>query len=122
MKVILVVLKPIKLLKLSATHRWPTTVMFPYKFLEVAGTAIEKKLNKFKLFFDVCSGSPVGRRQSKWSVSIKEFIVAGELPVGRRHLKVIWKPGLNEVGRGIGILAPTYSIGHSSPLIVFSHC
>ena len=37
-------------------------VMFPYKFLEVAGTAMDKKLNKFQLFFYVCVGLPVGRQ------------------------------------------------------------
>ena len=36
----------------------PISVMFPYTFLEVAGTTMEKKLNKFQFFFDVCSGSP----------------------------------------------------------------
>ena len=29
--------------------------------------------------------SAVGRRQLKWSVSIKELNVAGVSPVGRRH-------------------------------------
>ena len=71
---------PIKLLKLPATHRQPTAVMFPYEFLEVTGNAMEKKFNKSQLFFDVCGG-----RQLKWSVFIKEFNVASELPVGRRH-------------------------------------
>ena len=65
---------------MPATHRRPSAVMFPYKFLEVAGTATEKKLNKFQLFVDVCGGSPVGRRQVKCSVSIKEFNVVGESP------------------------------------------
>ena len=35
---------PIKLLKLPATHRRPTAVMFPYEFLEVTGNAMEKSL------------------------------------------------------------------------------
>jgi len=65
-----VVLKPIKLLKLPATHRRPTAVMFPYKFLEVAGTTMEKSWTSFNF-------SSMGRRQLKWSVSTKKFNVAG---------------------------------------------
>ena len=52
---------------------------------------MQKKLNKFQPFFDVCSGSPVGLRSLKRSVSIvfiKEFNVVGELPVGRRYYKL----------------------------------
>ena len=54
----LVVLKSIKHLKPPATHRRLIAVMFIYKFLEVAGTAMEKKLNKYQLFFGVWGGLP----------------------------------------------------------------
>jgi len=56
-----VVFGSIELLKLPATHWRPTAVMFPYEFFEVAGTAMEKNLNKFQIFFHVYGGSPVGR-------------------------------------------------------------
>ena len=46
---------------------------------------MEKKLNKFQLFFDISGGSPAGRRQLKRRVSIKEFNVANESPLRRRH-------------------------------------
>ena len=80
-KVIFVVLMSVELLKLLATHWWPIAVMFQYKYLEFTGIAMEKKLNKFQLFFHVCGGSPVGHWQLRWNVSIKEFNVARELPV-----------------------------------------
>ena len=86
-KSFLVVLKPIKLLKLPATHRRPTAVMFPYKFLEVSGTAMEKKLNKFQLFFDICGRSPVGHRQLKWGISINEFNDAGGSPALESYME-----------------------------------
>ena len=39
----------------------PITVIFPYTLLKVTGSAMEKKLNKFHLFFDVCGGLPLGK-------------------------------------------------------------
>ena len=89
-KSLLVVLKWIKLLKLPATHRRHTTIMFSYNFLEVTGTALEKSWTSFNF----SSMFAVGRRKLKWSVSINEINVASGSPVGRR-----WVAGGSPVGR-----------------------
>ena len=103
-------------LKLPAIHRRPTTVMFPYTFLEAAGTAMEKELNKFQLFFDVCGGSPEDGRQLKWSASNKEFNFADESPVGRRQLKSYMETGLKHASTPTASAESVHSFKWKQPL------
>ena len=56
---------------------------------------MEKKLNKFQLFFDISGGSPAGRRQLKRRVSMKEFNVANESPLRFPALESYMESRLN---------------------------